>query len=68
MTLLIAFAILSIGFSFLCSILEASLLSITPSYIASLKKDNPKLFERLRRLKDNIDDPLSAILTLNTIA
>ena len=68
MTLLVAFAILSIGFSFLCSILEASLLSITPSYIASLKKDNPKLFSRLRKLKDNIDDPLSAILTLNTIA
>jgi len=68
MTLLIAFAILSIGFSFLCSILEATLLSITPSYIASLKKDSPELFARLRKLKDNIDDPLSAILTLNTIA
>jgi magnesium and cobalt exporter, CNNM family len=68
MTLLIAFAILSIGFSFLCSILEAALLSITPSYIASLKKDSPELFARLRKLKDNIDDPLSAILTLNTIA
>ena len=68
MTLLIAFAIISIGFSFLCSILEAALLSITPSYIASLKKDRPDLFLRLRRLKDDIDDPLSAILTLNTIA
>lgn len=68
MALLIAFAILSIGFSFLCSVLEAALLSITPSYIASLKSDNPTLFSRLRKLKDNIDDPLSAILTLNTIA
>lgn len=68
MVLLIAFAVLSIGFSFLCSILEAALLSITPSYIASLKSDSPKLFSRLRKLKDNIDDPLSAILTLNTIA
>src|SRR5690606_10059559 len=68
MTLLIAFAIISIGFSFLCSILEAALLSITPSYIASLKKDRPDLFLRLRKLKDDIDDPLSAILTLNTIA
>ncbi|TGN40120.1 CNNM domain-containing protein [Marinobacter confluentis] len=68
MTLLIAFAVLSIGFSFLCSVLEAALLSITPSYIASLKKDSPKLFKRLRKLKDDIDDPLSAILTLNTIA
>ncbi|MDI9244806.1 CNNM domain-containing protein [Marinobacter sp. CHS3-4] len=68
MALLIAFAVLSIGFSFLCSVLEASLLSITPSYIASLKKERPKLFARLRKLKDDIDDPLSAILTLNTIA
>ncbi|MBN7770215.1 DUF21 domain-containing protein [Marinobacter daepoensis] len=68
MILLIAFAILSIGFSFLCSILEAALLSITPSYIASLKNDQPKLFVQLRKLKDDIDDPLSAILTLNTVA
>lgn len=68
MTLLIAFAVLSIAFSFLCSVLEAALLSVTPSYIAALKKDSPKLFARLRKLKDNIDDPLSAILTLNTIA
>lgn len=68
MTLLIAFAVLSICLSFVCSILEAALLSITPSYIASLKKTNPTLFERLRKLKDDIDDPLSAILTLNTIA
>ena len=68
MILLVAFAILSIGFSFLCSILEAALLSITPSYIASLAKERPALFVRLRKLKDEIDDPLSAILTLNTIA
>lgn len=68
MILLIAFAVLSIGFSFLCSILEAALLSITPSYVASIKQDNPELFARLRKLKDDIDDPLSAILTLNTIA
>ena len=68
MTLLIAFAVLSIGFSFLCSILEAALLSVTPSYIASLKKERPQLFARLRKLKDDVDDPLSAILTLNTVA
>lgn len=68
MILLIAFALLSIGFSFLCSILEAALLSVTPSYIASLKKAQPELFSRLRKLKDDVDDPLSAILTLNTVA
>ncbi|MDX1634973.1 MAG: CNNM domain-containing protein [Marinobacter sp.] len=68
MSLLIAFALLSIVFSFLCSILEAALLSVTPSFIASLKKDNPVLFRGLRKLKDDIEDPLAAILTLNTIA
>ncbi|MCC4308621.1 MAG: CNNM domain-containing protein [Alcanivorax sp.] len=68
MTLLIVFAAVSIGFSFLCSILEAALLSITPSYIAGLRDEKPVLFRRLRRLKDDIDDPLAAILTLNTVA
>ncbi len=68
MILLIVFAVLSIAFSFLCSVLEAALLSVTPSYIASQKQASPELFSRLRALKDDIDDPLSAILTLNTIA
>lgn len=68
MSLLIAFSALSIGVSFLCSILEAALLSVTPSYIAALRGDSPKLARRLRRLKEAIDDPLAAILTLNTIA
>jgi len=68
MGLLIAFAVLSISVSFLCSILEAALLSITPSYIAQLKSTRPALHERLRILKDQIDQPLAAILTLNTVA
>ncbi|MDO3720490.1 CNNM domain-containing protein [Marinobacter sp. chi1] len=68
MTLLIAFAIISIGFSFLCSILEAALLSVTPSYVASLKNERPQQFEGLRKLKDDVEEPLSAILTLNTVA
>ena len=68
MGLLIAFAILSIGVSFLCSILEASLLSLTPSYIARQKIARPRLHEQLSQLKDRIDQPLAAILTLNTVA
>nr|WP_295708301.1 CNNM domain-containing protein [uncultured Halomonas sp.] len=68
MFLLITIATLSIAFSFLCSILEAALLSITPSYIAKQKEDNPKLHASLTKLKNNIDRPLAAILTLNTIA
>lgn len=68
MTLLIAFAVLSILISFICSILEAALLSLTPSFIAQQKADRPKLYERLKVLKDKVDQPLAAILTLNTVA
>ena len=68
MTLLIIFAAVSIGFSFLCSILEAALLSITPSFIGGLRETRPKLYEALRSYKEDIDKPLSAILTLNTVA
>jgi CBS domain containing-hemolysin-like protein len=68
MTLLIFFALLSISVSFVCSVLEASLLSLTPSYIASLKEERPNLHVRLSRLKEALDQPLAAILTLNTIA
>ncbi len=68
MTLLLLFAVISIAFSFVCSILEAALLSITPSYIAQQKLARPGLWERLRVLKDQIDQPLAAILTLNTVA
>tara|TARA_B100000446_G_scaffold137248_1_gene129563 strand:- start:615 stop:1637 length:1023 start_codon:yes stop_codon:yes gene_type:complete len=68
LTLLIIFAAISIGFSFLCSVLEAALLSITPSFIAGLRESRPALYEALRGFKDDIDKPLSAILTLNTVA
>ncbi|WP_233081159.1 CNNM domain-containing protein [Rheinheimera soli] len=68
MSLLIAFVVLSISVSFICSILEAALLSITPSYIAQQKLTQPKLYEKLKALKEKIDQPLAAILTLNTVA
>jgi CBS domain containing-hemolysin-like protein len=59
---------LSIGVSFICSILEAALLSLTPSYIAQLRLTNQRLHDQLAALKDKIDQPLAAILTLNTVA
>jgi len=68
MTILLLFLALSIGFSFLCSILEAVLLSITPSYIRKQREENPSLYADLNTFKADIDKPLSAILTLNTIA
>lgn len=68
MELLIFYLFLAIGVSFLCSILEAVLLSMNPSFIAVLEKSSPKNGRILRELKRDIDRPLSAILTLNTIA
>ncbi|MCM2369321.1 CNNM domain-containing protein [Aporhodopirellula aestuarii] len=68
MFLLLTYLIAAIGFSFYCSVAEAVLLSITPSFIATLRNTNPKAAERLKRLKANVDRPLAAILSLNTIA
>ena len=69
MTLLITYLLIALLVSFLCSILEAVLLSSTPSYIESLgKKDNSDTAEMLRNLKSNIDKPISSILILNTFA
>jgi CBS domain containing-hemolysin-like protein len=67
--LLIVYVLMALGFSFLCSIAEAVLLSITPSYIEEQKEKHPKRAALLQRLRlDNIDQSLAAILTLNTIA
>ena len=66
---LVAYVLLALVFSFLCSVAEAVLLSITPSYIVGLREKDPRLAELLQRLKiDNVDKSLAAILTLNTIA
>lgn len=68
MTLLLLFLTISIVFSFLCSILEAVLLSVTPSYISIKEQEGNPLATDLKAFKEDIDRPLSAILTLNTIA
>ncbi|MDT0685454.1 CNNM domain-containing protein [Autumnicola psychrophila] len=68
MGLLILYAVLSIFFSFLCSLLESVLLSITPTYIRVKSKDGKQYAKTLQNFKQNIDQPLIAILTVNTIA
>ncbi len=68
MGLLIFYAIISIFFSFLCSILEAVLLSINPTFINLKKKEGKGYADTLELLKKDVDKPLIAILTLNTIA
>lgn len=68
MSLLIFYGIISIFFSFLCSILEAVLLSITPTFLNVKKQEGKAYAETLEELKTDVDKPLIAILTLNTIA
>ncbi|RKN82659.1 CNNM domain-containing protein [Ulvibacterium marinum] len=68
MGLLFFYALVSIFFSFLCSILEAVLLSITPTFINLKKKQGKSYALTLEGLKKDVDKPLIAILTLNTIA
>ena len=68
MITLFLFFFISIVFSFLCSILEAVILSVTPSYVSRMQKEKPGLGKRLNTFKEDIDRPLSAVLTLNTIA
>lgn len=68
MFLLILYLFIALFFSFLCSILEAVVLSITPSYIALYSEQSSFLRKELKRIKEDIDEPLSAILTLNTFA
>ncbi|MFA6759480.1 MAG: CNNM domain-containing protein [Sulfuricurvum sp.] len=69
MTLLLVYLFLALAVSFLCSILEAVLLSSTNSYIESLTKTHSDdVVAKLKKLKSDIDVPISSILTLNTFA
>lgn len=69
MILLLIYVFGALFFSFICSIAEAVLLSITPSYIENLKSTAPEKARRIKRLRFvEIDRSLAAILTLNTIA
>jgi CBS domain containing-hemolysin-like protein len=68
MSALIFWATISIFFSFLCSILEAVLLSVTPTFINVKKQEGKEYATTLENLKKDVDKPLIAILTLNTIA
>lgn len=68
MALLVVFVAIALLVSFLCSVMEAVLLSTTPGYIGAKEQEDPQTGKRLRELRENIDKPLAAILSLNTIA
>ena len=68
MTLLFVYLAIAIGVSFLCSILEAVLLSVTPSFVEKTQLDTPRAGGMLSKVKERLDESLSSILILNTFA
>lgn len=68
MLLLSVYLGVALVFSFLCSIAEAVLLRVNRGFIESLQESNASAARRLRSFRDSPEEPLSAILTLNTVA
>lgn len=68
MTLLIIYLAIAIGVSFLCSILEAVLLSLSPSFVENTAAKSPGAGKMLRRVRTQLDESISSILILNTFA
>lgn len=68
LSVLVLFFVLSIVLSFICSLWEAVLLSISPSYAQIELNKGSKIGLILRDYQNNIDRPLAGILTMNTIA
>jgi CBS domain containing-hemolysin-like protein len=68
LTTLVLVVGISLLISFMCSILEAVLLSMSHSYVALLQERGDRSGPLLASMRANIDEPIAAILTLNTIA
>lgn len=68
MTLLFVYLLIAIGVSFVCSILEAVLLSVTPGFVESQSHQKPRRTETLKFVKSNLDESIASILILNTFA
>ncbi|MEG2281905.1 MAG: DUF21 domain-containing protein, partial [Rikenellaceae bacterium] len=66
--LLIVYFFSAILISFICSVVEAVILSVTLSFIETKEREEPGSTKLIRKLKSNIDKPISAILALNTVA
>jgi len=68
MTLLAVYFLLAIIVSFLCSLLESVILSVSPAYISIMAQEGKRSGKALQELKAQVDRPLAAILTINTVA
>ena len=68
MTLLLVYLVIAIGVSFMCSVLEAVLLSTTPSYVEEVSRKHPIQGKVLIKVRERLDQSISSILILNTFA
>ncbi len=68
MTLLIIYLVVAIGVSFLCSVLEAVLLSVSPTFVAQKIAIQARGANVLEKVKNNLEQSISSILILNTFA
>ena len=68
MFLLFVYVAIALGISFICSIAEAVLLSVSPAYVALKEESGSAAGPLLKDLRSDINSALAAILTLNTIA
>lgn len=68
MGLILLYLLGALALSFLCSILEAVLLSTPMSFISMKENEGNKTATLMKRYKSNVDRPVGAILSLNTIA
>ena len=68
MTTLILAVVLAIFFSFTCSLAEAALYSIPLTTIERMKENGDKKGQLLSEMRSNVNKPITAILTINTIA
>ncbi|MDT8415346.1 MAG: CNNM domain-containing protein [Flavobacteriaceae bacterium] len=68
MALLLLYLFIALFISFLCSVMEAVLLSTPISFLRSQVENGDKRAETMLALKEDVDKPLSAILSLNTVA
>ena len=68
MGLILLYFLGALSLSFLCSVLEAVLLSTPMSYISMRENQGSKTATLMKQYKNNVDRPVGAILSLNTVA
>lgn len=68
MTMLITYFLVALLVSFLCSLLESVLLSLSIAHVSVMEKEGKRSGKIMADLKENINRPLAAILTINTIS